>query len=399
MPSLKLKLDELTRLHDSSKKRRDSEIARLEKERDELAKSKGAADEERKRATEAEKEITRLECLIDVEKDKVSALEQEQVRVRRAAENTTSGLRDELNDARDRAATSARQVIELDSELSNQRSSAAIHAATLDSERDLTSRLRHEFDIYVDQAHTVLAAISSTSRSLIYPPPSSQSVENLALHFRVGRLERKLADRVAQVEELVGVVGMLEEERAFLSQSLRERDHEKSHNSDSLIEAALRQDLKDSQAYANEIRAECERLALERELETQWRICLQSDSETQLEMARTDHDLMLAQLEALKPFETKAKALEQELERTRSEVQASTEMVKVVRHDLADKATDIARKREEAEQLHADVDALTFEKTELNSEIGREREKNRKLANALEQSRAAESALADDLAR
>jgi chromosome segregation ATPase len=350
IPSLKSKLDALTRIHDSSKKKRDTEIARLEEEIDELSKSKGAAEEERKRATEAEKERTRLKGLVDLEKDKATKLEQELAQVKQDAEQTTSGLRDEL-------------------------------------------------DSHVEQARTLVAAISSASRSLIPTSPSSQSVDHLALQFQVSRLERKLADRASQVDELVSVVGMLEEEKAFLSDSLDELERNKSHDPDRLIEASLRQDLEESKAFADELRGECERLAQESKLETQWRLCLQSDSEARLEMARAEHELMLAQLEAMRPFEARAKELEQELERTRGEAQASTAAMKAVQDDLAAKIAEIEGRREEVEQLQADVEALAFEKTELDSELGREKERNRKLASALGQSRAAESALADDLAR
>jgi chromosome segregation ATPase len=379
----------LSRLHDTSRKKRDAEIARLEKEIADLSKSRGAADEERKRATEAEKEVARLKNLADLEKDKATKLTRELAEVKRNSESKTNALQDELSDLRRRDSSSARRIEDLERELSNNRV----------SEAQLTD-LREEIDNNSEQARAVVAAMCSASRSLSSrSKPAADSSELLTLRFQVARLERKLADRVSQVDELVRVVRSLEEQTADLSRTLEDFDRvAPSHDPDFLIEGVLREELREREALACELRDDLDRLTLERDIETQWRLCLETDFETRLEAANIERELFLARLEGMKDLEVKAKELEQELERTSAAARAAADEAKAAQEDVAAKTTEVEGKRAEIEQLRADVDALNFEKTELNAEVGREKERNRKLASSLAQSRAAESALADDLA-
>ncbi|KAG6816980.1 hypothetical protein H0H87_001295 [Tephrocybe sp. NHM501043] len=228
--------------------------------------------------------------------------------------------------------------------------------------------------------------------------------ENAALALQISRLERKLANSVAQVDELAFLIRQTNEQKAFLSQRLRDVELEVALYQSAVLDSTsqigdrdallselikpieqghsvaqqevLALDMRMGELYAEFHKLAGERLLLEHIVVGTQLKCEQQISEqhsTSLASALASHKVIAARLEHI---EEEKKTLNEELK---------------VAMDLADSlkssSESLVRRATEAEEKMADAAA----RNEAN--LKRERDAVRRLTDTVQKSRMAEDAL------
>ncbi|KAG6830802.1 hypothetical protein H0H92_014651 [Tricholoma furcatifolium] len=195
-----------------------------EHERTQLASKQGEAGEAKKSLQASEAKLRDKDRrILDLEKTLANETKRKEAAEAKLQEATSHGHQ-ELQAARtaaqtlqDAAATSEAQAKQAQTAL------ALLRQATSDREQDLFIQLEQHKNLvaHIAEEYGRLArgTVSLASHTRLRH-------ENAALNLQVSRLERRLANSVAQVDELAVLIRQTNEQKSFLSQRLKDMDHE-----------------------------------------------------------------------------------------------------------------------------------------------------------------------------
>ncbi|KAG6862229.1 hypothetical protein C0995_002160 [Termitomyces sp. Mi166 len=209
-----------------------------EHERTQLATKQGEATEAKKslqsletkrreQLREKDRRITELEKTLSSEKKRKDAAEAKLQESNGRSDRELQTARVAAQKLEDAVATSQAQVKQAQEAL------ASLRAASSHQEDDLLAQLEHYRNL-VGQVAEEYGRLARSTVSLTSYNRLRQ--ENASLAVQISRLERKLANSVAQVDELAVLIRQTNDHKTFLSEQLQQVDREIAFYQDALLD-------------------------------------------------------------------------------------------------------------------------------------------------------------------
>ncbi|KAH0589398.1 hypothetical protein H2248_005156 [Termitomyces sp. 'cryptogamus'] len=350
----------------------------------------------REELREKDRQITQLEKALNGEKKRKEAAEAKLQEIGGRADQELQAARLAAQKLEDVVATSHAEAKQAQETL------ASLRQASSHQEEDLLAQLEHYRNLVglvaEEYGHLARGTVSLTSYTRLRQ-------ENASLVIQVSRLERKLANSVAQVDELAVLIRQINDQKTFLSEQLRQVDQEiafyqsalldrtllESNHSDELVfeilksmeqeHAASLQDVHAmnttmAESFSELYRVTTEGLLLECALVRGQLKCEQRLSDqhsASLTSALASHEAIAARLECV----------EEEKNVINMEMKAVTDSVELLRSS----SDSLARRAAEAEKKLADATAHN------ETTLKKERDVVRRLTEAMQKMRTTEDGL------
>ena len=373
-----------------------------EHERAQLAAKQGEAGETKKALQAAEarrkddvrerdRRIAELEKALSGEKKKRELVEGKLAEVR-------SKVDGEVSEAR--AATS-----QLEAQLQSARAEAHDARAALDDVRVNAIEREEEMLEMLEQHKAVLARVAQeygqlASRTVSQAIHSRVRHEADALRLRVSRLERKLANSEEQVVELAHLIRQTKDENGFLAGQLREAQEEAAQHS---IRLRAAEDERCEEARVHpELEGEVERFGVElHDAERAKQEAIRADLTSWADAHRLRADSLLQHATGL------ATALDHADEQARQDASALSASSAqhaslqnahdILRAQHVDAQEQLARASAAQAALAREVEDAAAERARAEQALQREKDAARRLASTVQQHRAAEDALREEM--
>lgn len=386
-----------------------TKLKAAEHERAQLAAKQGEAGETKKALQVAEarrkddvrerdKRIVELEKVLAGEKKRRELVEGKLAEVK-------SRVDGEVSEAR--AATA-----QLEMQLESAKNEAHDARAALDDAKAAAEERQEELLEMLEQHKSTLTRVAQeygqlASRSVSQATHAQTRYEADALRLRVNKLERKLANSEDQVVELAHLIRQTKDENVFLARQLREAQEEAARYS-SLLQAA-EDELRDEARVHPELEEEIEHFGVElQEAEHAKQEAIREDLHGWADLhglradSLTQHAAVL--VAALEHAEEKAKQHASELSASKTKCDELQQTHDILRTQYVDTQEQLARtstaldasKAAEATLAQQLADAAA-EQGRLQQAIQREKDAGRRLANTVQQHRAAEDALREEM--
>ncbi|EPT04511.1 hypothetical protein FOMPIDRAFT_1027782 [Fomitopsis schrenkii] len=380
-----------------------------EHERTQLAAKQGEAGETKKALQAAEarrkddvrerdRRIAELEKALASEKKKRELVEGKLAEVK-------SRVDGEVNEAR--VATTQLEV-----QLESVKAEAHDARAALDDVKADAAEREAELLGMLEQHKATLARVAQeygqlASRTVSQAAHSQTRQEANALQLRVNRLERKLANSEDQVVELAHLIRQTKDENVFLATQLREAQEEANYCSDLL--RATEDEQREEASVHRELDGEVEHLCVElNDAERAKQAAIREDLHTWVDLHRLRADSLLqnatALTHALDHAEEQARQHASELSRSeakRDELQKSLDILRTqyvdAQEQLARASTALDASKAAEAVLTKQLEDAAAERARAQQGLQKEKDAARRLANTVQQHRAAEDALRDEM--
>ncbi|KNZ80489.1 hypothetical protein J132_05609 [Termitomyces sp. J132] len=184
----------------------------------------------REELREKDRQITQLEKALNGEKKRKEAAEAKLQEIGGRADQELQAARLAAQKLEDVVATSHAEAKQAQETL------ASLRQASSHQEEDLLAQLEHYRNLVglvaEEYGHLARGTVSLTSYTRLRQ-------ENASLVIQVSRLERKLANSVAQVDELAVLIRQINDQKTFLSEQLRQVDQEIAFYQSALLDRTL----------------------------------------------------------------------------------------------------------------------------------------------------------------